>query len=275
MLTQENAHYRLPKGGRTRLIAAFTIALLAIGGLWWNAQAKAHRELAARTVAERRADQLDAASTALQKRTAALLKANHRLLVHGQKPVAVPNVPSLSAGPRGPEGQQGQPGPSPTRAQVFAAVSLFCSSGACEHGPSASQVETAVADYCASRNQCRGPVGADGSQGAVGAPGTDGTNGTNGQPGPQGQPGQNATDAQVQAAVNTYCNNHNGCQGPPGAQGAQGDVGPQGPKGDPGTAVPGTYTCPDVTPFVHGLTVAQDGSVSLDCINVLDGIGPN
>jgi len=269
MLTQENAHYRLPKGGRTRLIAAFTIALLAIGGLWWNAQAKAHRELAARTVAERRADQLDAASTALPKRTAALLKANHRLLVHGQKPVAVPNVPSLSDGPRGPEGQQGQPGPSPTRAQVFAAVSLFCSSGACEHGPSASQVETAVATYCAPRNQCRG---GDGTNGAPGSDGTNGTNGTNGQPGPQGQPGQNATDAQVQAAVNTYCNNHNGCQGP---QGAQGDVGPQGPQGDPGTAVPGTYTCPPDTPFVHGFTVAQDGSVSLDCINVLDGNGPN
>ena len=178
----------------------------------------------------------------------------------GGTPVVNPNsIP----GPTKVTGPEGPAGPSPTRSQVFAAVSIFCSSGACEHGPSASQVETAVASYCAPRNDCQG---AQGGTGAPGSNGNDGAPGGNGNPGVDGQPGQNASDAQVQAAVNTYCDAHNGCQGPTGAAGPQGD---RGPQGIPGTAVPGAYTCPDATPFLHGFTVADDGSVSLDCIALL------
>lgn len=282
MLTPENAHYRLPKGGRTRLIIAFVVVFTALVGLWLNAQGKAHRAETARGVAEQRANELDTTTSALQRRTAALLKANHRLLLHGQKPVGIPALPDPGVGPEGPQGRQGQTGqtgtegPSPTRAEVFAAVAQFCSSGACTQGPSAAQVETAVSVYCAVRNQCRGATGSTGPVGSAGTPGVNGQpgqNGNDGQPGSPGADGQNATDAQVQSAVNTYCDNHNQCQGPQGQQGPQGAQGDPGPKGDPGSATPGTYTCPLLAPVMHGFTIAADGTVSLDCFDVLDHSG--
>lgn len=257
MLTPENAHYRMPRRSRTVLVGVLALVLVVLAGLWWNAMGNQHRAEAAKTVAEQRADQRDAALLALQKRSSALLKANLRLLAHGQKPVHVPNVTP----PSGPVGPEGPSGPSPTRAQVFAAVAEFCAGGACSQGPSESQVETAVLTYCAARDQCRGPTGTGriGPAGAAGPPGGNGTNGTNGADGQPGQPGQNATDAQVQSAVNDYCSNHNQCQGPEGGQ---------GPKGDPGTAQPGTYTCPVPTPFLHGLTIAADGTLTLDCLDL-------
>src|SRR4051812_40946598 len=170
MLTPDNAHgYKMPKHARPILAGAIALLFLAGAGQTANAIHKQHQAEAARNLAEQRADQLDRASGAIQSRTEALLKANHRLLAHGQQPVKIPHVPT----PRpstGPEGPEGQPGPSPTRAQVFAAVADFCALGACEHGPSAEQVETAVSVYCAVRNQCRGAQGAPGATG-VGVPG--------------------------------------------------------------------------------------------------------
>lgn len=125
MLTPDNAHgYRMPKSGRRVLAGVLVLLFAVMAGLWANAMHNQRKEAAARAVAEHRADQLDTASVSLQKRTAALLKANHRLLVHGQQPVKIPNVPTPEAGPAGPAG------PSPTRAQVFEAVAEFCLSPA-------------------------------------------------------------------------------------------------------------------------------------------------
>src|SRR5215510_2082095 len=107
MLTPENAHYRLSRRSRSILVGVLALLLLVLGALWWNNTRALHLAQNARAVAETRADLLN-------QRTNALLKANHRLLKHGQQPVEVPNVPVPSAGPAGPtgpSGTQGQRGP--------------------------------------------------------------------------------------------------------------------------------------------------------------------
>lgn len=109
-----------------------------------------------------------------------------------------------------------------------------------------------------------GPVGPRGSPG-IGIPGTNGLDGPTGPDGPVGPPGPSVVGPP----------GPQGDPGPQGPAGPQGDPGPQGPKGDPGTALPGTYTCPDATPFLHGFTVAPDGSVTLDCIALFGPGGQN
>jgi hypothetical protein len=125
-----------------------------------------------------------------------------------------------------------------------------------------------------------GPRGYPGPTGPVGAPGADGARGprgVDGAPGPvgdQGSPGPTGSSG---------AKGEKGDTGPAGPTGPQGDLGPKGDTGDPGpagapgtdgatgpvgpagTALPGTYTCPDGE-VLHGLTVADDGAVTLDCV---------
>jgi hypothetical protein len=51
------------------------------------------------------------------------------------------------------------------------------------------------------------------------------------------------------------------CRGPQGDAGVDGK---DGADGRPGTAKPGTYSCPDGE-YVGGFTVADDGAVTLSC----------
>lgn len=124
-----------------------------------------------------------------------------------------PTIIEGTKGDKGDQGNPGKPGPPPSNLAVAGAVARFCSGGACDgkdgKNATAAQVAQAVARFCTSRGDCVGPPGADGA---------DGTNGTNGSDGPP------PTDAQVQAAVNSYCSQEsNPCQGP---------------KGDPGDPAP-------------------------------------
>lgn len=103
----------------------------------------------------------------------------------------------------------------------------------------------------------RGPRGFPGLPGPSGSPGARGANGLNGSPGSPGSPGPSG-DA--------------GSAGPAGPAGPQGDKGDKGDPGPPGSAQPGSYACSADTPYLHGFTIASDGTVTLDCIAL--PIGP-
>lgn len=118
-----------------------------------------------------------------------------------------------------------------------------------------------------------GPRGERGPIGATGPPGLFGPRGLLGEPGPVGSPGGQGTPGTPGTQ---------GAKGDPGPQGPAGEVGPQGPqgpqgdqglKGEPGSAQPGTYTCPDASPFLHGFTIQADGTVVLDCSAILGNSG--
>lgn len=130
----------------------------------------------------------------------------------------------------------------PTAQQVQEAVNTYCTlSGSCRGprgltgpSPTVAQVAAAVEAFCAN-DACRGPVG---------LPGEDGSDGV-GMIGPQG-PGP--TDAQVAAAVAEFCANGAciGAQGETGATGAQGPIGEtgaQGPQGEPGPGIINGTVC--------------------------------
>lgn len=161
---------------------------------------------------------------------AGLDEANARLEAEGEQPVPVPSV-DPGAGPQQPP-------------QIIIG----------EPGPEGDQGPPGV----------RGPQGRIGPPGEVGPPGPVGPRGATGEPGadstvagpqgPQGEPGQDST---VPGPV--------GPQGEPGPQGEQGAQGFQGP---PGTARPGTYTCPEGQ-FTTGFTIADDGAVTLTCADLL------
>ena len=118
-----------------------------------------------------------------------------------------------------------------------------------------------------------GPQGIPGLQGPEGRQGPEGVPGLQGPRGLQGPPGQDGKDG---AAGREGASGKDGPEGPVGAQGQPGQDGAQGPEGpqglpgqdgkdgDPGTARPGTYSCPDGQ-YVGGFTVADDGAVTLDC----------
>lgn len=57
-------------------------------------------------------------------------------------------------------------------------------------------------------------------------------------PGPAGASGQNATDSQVQAAVDVYCDLRLDCEGPTGLPGTNGVSGADGATGPPGATGP-------------------------------------
>ena len=101
--------------------------------------------------------------------------------------------------------------------------------------PEVQEPEVQEPDRYCERNpvQCLGPVG---------------------PPGDDGQPGESIT-------------------GPPGPQGPEGPSGPAGQDGEDGQDMQaGTYSCGDGE-YVHGFTVNEDGSVTLDCQPVPDN-GP-
>lgn len=160
------------------------------------------------------------ANTAAQQNAAALAQANNRLASLGGQPVSTP-----APGPAGPAGPQGEQGPGPTAEQINLAVATYCSAhDGCTGTPSRAEVAAAVTAYCAT-GACTGPTGPAGASGAAGK---------DGQTGPQG-PGP--TDAQVQTAVAAYCAAHNGCTGPAGHNGADGSTGPTGPAGPAGRGI--------------------------------------
>ena len=94
--------------------------------------------------------------------------------------------------------------PGATPAMVAVQVASYLTAHPPKPGPppTPTQISTAASDYIAAH--------------AADFQGQPGTNGSNGQ---DGQPGQNATDAQVQSAVDAYCDAHNQCQGTSGPQG--------------------------------------------------------
>lgn len=88
--------------------------------------------------------------------------------------------------------------------------------------------------------RCRGDQGEAGSNGANGAPGRDGVDGAPGATGPAGPPG------------------------PAGPKGEPGKDGRDGVDGRPGTAQPGTYSCPDGE-HMTGFDIAEGGAVTIYC----------
>lgn len=140
---------------------------------------------------------------------------------------------------------------------------------------------TAVIDYCAARNGCRG---ADGRTPDVDAIVTavvariptpqNGTNGTN------GQAGQNASAEQVAAAVATYCGQADepcrGPAGPAGPAGAAGATGATGPQGAPGPTCPEGYELHDaVITDTDGSTYQGKACVDKDTKQAPNPLPPN
>jgi hypothetical protein len=121
-------------------------------------------------------------------------------------------------GAKGDTGSQGIQGPPPSAAQVATAVASYCASGRCAgKSPSAAQVASAVATYCNAKGECQGPTGTAGQPGAQGSPGATGPQGIQG---PHGDP---ATSAQIAAAVTAYCGQDSKpCAGTPGKDGKDG-----------------------------------------------------
>jgi hypothetical protein len=139
---------------------------------------------------------------------------------------------------------QGERGPGPTAAQVQAAVADYCAGDRCKLTVSRSQVAAAVADYCAG-GTCRGAAGADGTDGVKGADGADGSAG----PGP--------TADQIAAAVEAYCADGK-------CRGEKGDTGDPGPAGKDATFTPSGMDCPEGE-RVNGVHLLADGSLTVSC----------
>lgn len=153
----------------------------------------------------------------------------------GGKPVAEPGEP-----PAGPQG------PGPTATQVQAAVADYCAGDRCKPTVSRSQVAAAVADYCAG-GLCQAK---DGTNGGPGKDGTDGADGADGAPGP------GPTDEQIAAAVEAYCAGGN-C-------GKDGKDGTDGADGKDATFTPSGMDCPEGE-RVNGVHLLADGSLTVSC----------
>jgi hypothetical protein len=157
----------------------------------------------------------------------------------GERPVVQPTAtPQVIPGPIGEPGRRGPMGPvgpAPSAAEIQSAVAVYCASGRCDgRDPTATQVANAVAAYCDGRGECRGPAGSDGTDGedgALGAPGADGQDGADGRDAPP------PTQTQVDQAVATYCDARGGCRGPKGDRGEPGADGADG-----ASAVPLTFS---------------------------------
>jgi hypothetical protein len=136
----------------------------------------------------------------------------------GERPLITPDdLPPVVPGPPGERGPMGPVGPGPSAAEVQSAVAVYCQSGRCDgRDPTTSQVAAAVAAYCDSRGECRGLAGGDGQNGADGRDGADGQDGADAPP---------PTQAQVDAAVARYCDASGGCRGPKGDRGEPGNDG--------------------------------------------------
>ncbi|GAA1970153.1 hypothetical protein GCM10009754_49890 [Amycolatopsis minnesotensis] len=123
--------------------------------------------------------------------------------------------------------------------------------------PPPAAVRTAVFDYCATHDGCRGPSGAAPDVDAIvntvvahiptPRPGQDGRDGTDGH---DGTPAPAITPDQIAAAVTAYC-------GDPAAP-CRGTTGPSGPPGIPGApGVPGR----DAAPAARTTETYTDGSI--------------
>lgn len=146
----------------------------------------------------------------------------------------------------GPQGPKGDTGPPPTADQIEAAVTTYCADhGGCGQLPTFAQVRAAVQSCTA----CRGPAGENGQNGR---------NGTNAPP---------LTDAQLEAAVATYCAAHGQCAGPPGESitGPEGPPGPSGANGQDGRGI-SSVDCSGFTPKQQLVIHYSDGSTqTVDC----------
>lgn len=179
---------------------AFLVALVAAGVWAFMVSQEDNTEQTSRintqesTIAQQ-GDDLDALAQAVAE-------ANRRLVSVGvpQVPVPVTDAPTVTAPPVLIQ--------KPSPADLDAAVRRYCAGGTCRApGVTPTQVRAALAAYCA-RGVCVGPTGDRGTDGTPGDPGSNGSNGTDGAPGP------GPTDAQVAAAVASYCGNPAGtCQG--------------------------------------------------------------
>lgn len=173
-----------------------------------------------------------------QKAEQAPTQAARRVLQYLRGERGIPGVPGRdgkdgSPGPRGLTGKQGPPGesitgpigppgPGPSPEQISQAARDACRAGLCDNispqevaaavaaqiGPAVSK---ALADYCSTRDECRGPQGEKGDTGDAST-----------VPGPAGPPGET---------------------GPPGPAGADSTV--PGPQGPAGTCNPATINTVD------------------------------
>jgi hypothetical protein len=195
---------------------------------------RADREAQVSALVEQQADLSEAAER--NSEIAEALAQQVRQL--GERPVVQPTATPVIPGPIGEPGQRGPmgpTGPAPSAAEIQSAVADYCASGRCDgRDPTATQVANAVAVYCDSRGECRGPAGSDGQDGADGEDGAPGAPGADGQDGADGRDAPPPTQAQVDQAVATYCESRGGCRGPKGDTGAPGD--------DGASAVPLTFS---------------------------------
>jgi hypothetical protein len=99
-----------------------------------------------------------------------------------------PSGPPGPTGAPGPPGATGASGPAPTKAQLLAAVELYC------------QTFT-----------CRGETGPQGPAGPAGPAGPQGEQGPQGEPGPAGPAGPGPTLDQLIAAVAAFCDIPGNC----------------------------------------------------------------
>lgn len=133
----------------------------------------------------------------------------NRVANEGKAPIQI--VPGPAPTPQtGPQGVKGDKGDRPTFSEIQIAVATYCaSSGICEgQSPSPAAVYAAVLQYC-TNTDCKGVNGKDGTSGVDGAAGKD---------------AQPITDEQIQAQVVAYCQ-ANRCRGEDGATGPQGVAG--------------------------------------------------
>lgn len=133
----------------------------------------------------------------------------------------------------GPPGPTGPAGPGPSQEQINAAVAAYLAVHPPQDGTNATpaMVAAAVAAYLTANPP---QPGRPPTQGEIAAA----TNAylTAHPDSFTGPAGKDATDAQVQSAVQAYCSNHGGCAGatgPTGSIGPTGPVGPTGPSGPP------------------------------------------
>lgn len=253
--------------GNVVLAVTLVLSLLAIGIVWHDARVRAEN---AETSAVSFAEQVQRLCE-----TEGSLDLDGRDLCEKADEV----VEDPAAPPVPPPGKDGDDGPPPTDAQVRGAVEAHCSRTTCAVPPTMAQVTRAVTALLATGEY-------------------DGKDGDPGKDAPLPDPGELQAMA-VQAVVD-YC-----AAGPQCDAGKDGDDGPaveevqamvaaevarvisdivatavedhcaaqlggtcEGVPGPQGTALPGTYACPEGQ-FVTGFSIAIDGAVTLTCADLI------
>lgn len=200
----EAAHDRRSHRGLIIAVALAAVGVLGLFGLLLAQRVQVaqvrQQQAEAAVVAQRLADQVRAL---------------------GARPVVQPPTPVAPAVPEAPPSTRVV---GPTQADLDAAVERYFATH--PPGDTPAIVATKVAAYLTAHPPKPGPPPTPAMIATAashyiqahaadfrGQPGINGTNGVD------GKPGQDATDAQVQAAVSSYCDAHNQCQGPQGLQG--------------------------------------------------------